>query len=199
MADGMSRWAYPASKGMADVSAHGDEEETKEAKRIIEMEKLMEEEGVKSFVIASEIETADRVDRAVMRYMAKTMSIRPLAQKRAKDKPQSKSTATSSTDANPSTSQSCLKEDRTSDYADSEAWPQYYKVIFSSDDDEKWPRGLSVEHENMFLNGKLHALESCAKDLLDEWHQQWMHPSGKTMQRHGTKVLVSRRSPGAPQ
>ena len=33
--DCMSRWAYPASKGMADVSAHEDEEETKEAKRII--------------------------------------------------------------------------------------------------------------------------------------------------------------------
>ena len=45
MADCLSRWAYPASKGMQDISAHGDEAETAEAKRIIEMERLMEEEG----------------------------------------------------------------------------------------------------------------------------------------------------------
>ena len=32
---------------MTDISAHGDEAETAEAKRIIEMERLMEEEGVK--------------------------------------------------------------------------------------------------------------------------------------------------------
>ena len=49
VADCLSRWAYPASKGMTDVSAHGDEAETAEAKRIIEMERLMEEEGVKSW------------------------------------------------------------------------------------------------------------------------------------------------------
>ena len=49
--DCLSRWAYPASKGMMDVSAHGDEAETAEAKRIIEMERLMEEEGVKCFVV----------------------------------------------------------------------------------------------------------------------------------------------------
>ena len=49
--DCRSRWAYPASKGMADVCAHGDEEEIKEVKRIIEMERLMEEQGVKCFVV----------------------------------------------------------------------------------------------------------------------------------------------------
>ena len=51
VADCLSRWAYPASKGMTDVSAHGDEAETAEAKRIIEMERLMEEEGVKCLVV----------------------------------------------------------------------------------------------------------------------------------------------------
>ena len=35
VADCLSRWAYPASKGMQDISAHGDEAETAEAKRII--------------------------------------------------------------------------------------------------------------------------------------------------------------------
>ena len=51
VADCLSRWVYPASKGMTDVSAHGDEAETAEDKRIIDMERMMEEEGVKCFVI----------------------------------------------------------------------------------------------------------------------------------------------------
>ena len=63
VADCMSRWAYPASKGVADVSAHGKEEETKEAKRIIKMDGLMEEEGVRCFVVvASKTDTADLAD-----------------------------------------------------------------------------------------------------------------------------------------
>ena len=66
VADCLSRWAYPASKGMTDVSAHGDEAETAEAKRIIEMERLMEEEGVKCFVVmAPDAPLGTRMGRAV--------------------------------------------------------------------------------------------------------------------------------------
>ena len=115
VADCMHRWSHPASRGMADVSTHGDEEETKEAKQIIKMERLMEKESVKCFaVMASETDTADRTDQAVMRNMAEEMSIRPLAQMTANDKTQSKSKATSLTHAN-------SLEAWTSDYADSEA------------------------------------------------------------------------------
>ena len=39
VADALSRWAYPASKGLADVSKHGNLESTLEAKEIIEEEK----------------------------------------------------------------------------------------------------------------------------------------------------------------
>ena len=42
---------YPAGKAWMDISSHGDAEETKEAKRIIEMEKAMEQKGVKCFVV----------------------------------------------------------------------------------------------------------------------------------------------------
>ena len=51
MADCLSRWAYPAGKAWMDISSHGDAEETEEAKRIIEMEQVMEQEGVKCFVV----------------------------------------------------------------------------------------------------------------------------------------------------
>ena len=66
MADCLNRWAYPASKGMTDVSAHGDQAETTEAKRIIEMERLVEEEGVKCFVVmAADALLETRMGRAV--------------------------------------------------------------------------------------------------------------------------------------
>ena len=51
---------------MTDASAHGDEAETAEAKRIIEMESLMEEEGVKCFVVmAADVPLGTRMSRAV--------------------------------------------------------------------------------------------------------------------------------------
>ena len=43
MGDCLSRWAYPAGKAWMDISSHGDAEETKEAKHIIEVEKAMEQ------------------------------------------------------------------------------------------------------------------------------------------------------------
>ena len=62
VADCLSRWAYPAGKAWMDISSHGDAEETEEAKRIIEMEKAMEQEGVKCFVVM-----ANRTDLAKFR------------------------------------------------------------------------------------------------------------------------------------
>ena len=59
MADCLSRWAYPAGKAWMDICSHGDAEETEEAERIIEMEKAMEQEGVKCFVVM-----ANRTDLA---------------------------------------------------------------------------------------------------------------------------------------
>ena len=62
VADCLSRWAYPAGKAWMDISSHGDAEETEEAKRIIKMEKAMEQEGVKCFVVM-----ANRTDLAKFR------------------------------------------------------------------------------------------------------------------------------------
>ena len=45
-----------------DICSHGDAEETEEAKRIIEMEKAMQQEGVKCFVVM-----ANRTDLAEFR------------------------------------------------------------------------------------------------------------------------------------
>ena len=62
VADCLSRWAYPAGKAWINISSHGDAEETEEAKRIIKMEKAMEQERVKCFVVM-----ANRTDLAKFR------------------------------------------------------------------------------------------------------------------------------------
>ena len=62
VADCLSRWAYPAGKAWMDISSHGDGKETEEAKCIIEMEKAIEQEGAKCFVVM-----ANRTDRAKFR------------------------------------------------------------------------------------------------------------------------------------
>ena len=38
MADTLSRWAYPASKALADISKHGNRESTEEVREILKEE-----------------------------------------------------------------------------------------------------------------------------------------------------------------
>ena len=154
VADCLSRWAYPASKGMTDISAHGDEAETAEAKRIIEMERLMEEEGVKCFVVmAANVPLGRRMGRA----------IRVLAPERAE----------SDKHLFP---ESCLQDDWTDDYAKSEAFEAEYRAVTDPDDGQKWPKGLTEEDGKLYRNGKLLVPESRVLELCEACNHHMMHP-----------------------
>ena len=157
VADCLSRWAYPASKGMTDVSAHGDEAETAKAKRIIEMERLMEEEGVKCFgVMAADAPLGTRMGRAV-RVLA------PAA-------------AESDKHLFP---ESSLQDNWTDDYAKSEAFAAEYRAVTDPDDGQKWPKGLTEEDGKLYRNGKLLVQESRVLELCEAWHHHMMHPGIK--------------------
>ena len=157
VADCLSRWAYPASKGMTDVSAHGDEAETAEAKRIIEMELLMEEEGVKCFVVmAADAPLGKRMGRPV----------RVLAPEGAE----------SDKHLFP---ESCLPDNWTDDYAKSEAFEAEYRAVTDPDDGQKWPKGLTEEDGKLYRNGKLLVAESRVLELCEAWHHHMMHPGVK--------------------
>ena len=150
----LSRWAHAASKGMTDVSAHGDEAETAEAKRIIEMERLMEEEGVECFVVmAADAYLGRRMGRAV----------RVLAPDGAE----------SNKHLFP---ESCLRDDRTDDYAKYEAFEAEYSAVTDPDDGQKWPTGLTEEDGKLYLNGKLLVPESRVLELCEAGHHHMMHP-----------------------
>ena len=143
VADCLSRWAYPASKGMTDISAHGDEAETAEAKKIMHMEHIMEEEGVKCFVVmAADAPLGRRVRRAV----------RVLAPEGAE----------SDKHLFP---ESCLQDDWTDDYAKSEAFESEYRALIDPDDGQKWPKGLTEEDGKLYRNGRLLVPESRVLEL----------------------------------
>ena len=156
VADCLSRWAYPASKGMTDVSAHGDVAETTEAKRIIEMERLMEEDGVKWFVVMAVESPGTRMGRAV----------RVLAPEGAE----------SDKHLFP---ESCLQDDWTDDYAKSEAFEAEYRAVTDPDDGHKWPKGLTEEDGKLYQNGKLLVPESRVLELCEAWHHHTMHSGVK--------------------
>ena len=154
MADCLSRWASPASKGMTDVSAHGDEAETAEAKGIIVMERLMVEEGVKCFVVvAADAPLGTRMGRAV----------RVLAPEGAESDKHL-------------FSESCLQDDWTDDYAKSEAFEAEYRAVTDPDDGQKWPKGLTEEDDKLSWNGKLLVPESRVLELCEAWRHHMMHP-----------------------
>ena len=159
MANCLSRWAYPASKGMTDVSAHGDEAETAEAKRIIGMERLMEEEGVKCFVVMA-------ADAPLGRRMGRV--VRVLAPEGAE----------SDKHLFP---ESFLQDDwtddcATDDYARSEAFEAEYRAVTDPDDGQKWPKRLTEEDSKLYRNGKLLVPESQVLELCEAWHHHMMHP-----------------------
>ena len=142
---------------MTDVSAHGDEVQTAEAKRIIEMERLMEEEGVKCFVvIAADAPLVTRMDRAV----------RVLAPDGAE----------SDKHLFP---ESCIQDDWTDDYAKSEAFAAKYRAVTDPDDGQKLPKGPTEEDGKLYRNGKLLVPESRVLELCEAWPHHMLHPGVK--------------------
>ena len=164
VADCLSRWAYPADKAWMDISSHGDAEETEEAKRIIEMEKVMEQEGVKCFVVM-----ANRTDLAKFRG-ARVKAIR-------------EETLEQWMVAPVELVRSVLTEDWSDDYAASEHWSKYWNAVSAPSDDE-WPEGLTEDGDKLFLKDKLLVPENRVEELIDHWHNaQLMHPGRDKMQQ----------------
>ena len=135
VADCLSRWAYPAGKAWMDISSHGDAEETEEAKRIIEMEKAMEQEGVKCFVVM-----ANCTDLAKF-WGARVQAIRDETLEQWMVAPVE-------------LVRSVLTEDWSDDYAASDHWSKYWNALSAPSDDE-WPKGLTEDGDKLFPKDKL--------------------------------------------
>ena len=155
---------------MQDISAHGDGAETAEAKRIIEMERLMEEEGVKCFVVmAADAPLASRVSRTVS-------VLAPVGAAGGRPGPAPPVGTESDKHLFP---ESCLQDDWTDDYAKSEAFAAEYRAVTDPDDGQKWPKGLTEEDGKLYRNGKLLVPESRVLELCEAWHHHMLHPGVK--------------------
>ena len=164
VADCLSRWAYPAGKAWMDISSHRDAEETEEAKRIIEMEKAIEQEGVKCFVVM-----ANHTDLAKFRG-AQVQAIR-------------EETLEQWMVAPVELVRSVLTEDWSDDYAASEHWSRYWNAV-SAPSDNEWPEGLTEDGDKLFLKDKLLVPENQMEELIDHWHNaRLMHPGQDKMQQ----------------
>ena len=117
------------------------------------MERLMEEEGVKCFVVmAADAPLGRRMGRAV----------RVLAPEGAE----------SDKHLSPG---SCLQDDWTNDYAKFEAFEAEYRAVTNHDDGHRWPKGLTEEDGKVYRNGKLLVPESRVLELCEAWHHHMMH------------------------
>ena len=164
VADCLSRWPYLAGKAWMDISSHGDAEETEEAKRIIGMEKTMEQEGVKCFVVM-----ANGTDLAKFRG-ARVQAIR-------------EETLQQWMVAPVELVRSVLTEDWSDDYAASEHWSKYWNAL-SAPSDNDWPEGLTEDGDKLFLKDKLLVPENRVEELIDHWHNaHLMHPGRDKMQQ----------------
>ena len=163
MADCLSRWSYLAGKAWMDISSHGDAEETREAKRIIEMEKAIKQEGVKCFVVM-----ANRTDLAKFRG-ARVQAIREESLKQWMVAPVE-------------LVRSVLTEDWSDDYAASEHWGRYWNAVSTPSDDE-WPEGLNEDGDKLFLKDKLLVPETRMVELVDHWHNAQLMHSGRDKMR----------------
>ena len=117
IADSLGCLAYPAGKAWMDTSSGGDAEETEEAKRIIELEKAMEEGHTKCFVVmASKAELNHRRDARVRVLMEETLEECLMAPIESVE--------------------SVLLKDWSEDYAASEHWVKYWNTVSAPSDDE---------------------------------------------------------------
>ena len=132
-----------------DISMHGDAEETAEAKRIIEAERLLEEGEAKCFVVmGSRAELAQVRDAKVQAVEAQMKEDMVRAIEGV---------------------QSVLMEYWSDDYANSDHWLKYWNAV-SVPSDEEWQEGLMEDRDKLFLNDKLLVPENRVEDLIDHWH-----------------------------
>ena len=135
MVDCLSCWPYPAGKAWMDISMHGDAEETAEAKRIIQAQRLLGEGEAKCFlVMGSRAELAQVRDakvQAVEAQMEEEDMVRAIEGV-----------------------QSVLMEDWSDYYANSDHWLKSWNAVSAPSDDicrrDCWKTGRSSSSRTSF-------------------------------------------------
>ena len=153
VADCLSRWAYPASKGMTDVSAHVLGAETAGANKMTDMECMMEEDDATCLVVMT-------ADAPLGRRLSR--GLRVLAPEGAE----------SDKHLFP---ESCLQDNSADDYDKSEAFESKCWALTDPDDRQKWPKGLTKEDGKLYPNSTLLVPTSRVLELCEAWYHDIIH------------------------
>ena len=164
VANCLSCWADPAGKAGIDISSHEDAEKAEEGRRIIEVEKAMEEDDTKCFVvIASKAELRQRRDAGVRVLMEEALEESLMARIEYVEL--------------------VLMQDWPEDCVSSEQWNKYWNAVSDPSDDE-WPKGLTEDGDKLILNDKLFVRVIWVEAPMDDWHNPHpMLPGRNKMQR----------------
>ena len=162
VADCLGLWVYPASKGLADISMHGDEAETAEAKRIIKLEEHLERGDAHCFVVM--------VHRADGAPKERTSALAQRETSVAHKRQVAQEAWLLNTKAPPL--KPCLAEDWEEDCAKSEYWATHWVASSKPESELAWPAGLRVDHGKLFVFDKLLIPEARMDQVVQEGHDQ---------------------------
>ena len=141
VADSLSVWAYPASKGLADISMHAAEAETAKAKRIIELEERLERGDAHCFAVM-----AHRAERAPEE---RTVALTKRETSLKRERQVAREALLLNTKAAPL--KLCLLEDWEEDYAKSEYWASHLEASSKPESDVALRAGLRVDDGKLFV------------------------------------------------
>ena len=172
VADALSRWAYPASKGLQDVSSHGSLEDWKAVKEMEEVEraavqvigvqKRRDHEHVDAginYTIGNDDGTHDAEKRTSTRSFDEEVHVEPVGTRRAPI----------ATDA----ASSVLAENWSAWYEASKTWKDSWTA--TSTPNAEWPKDIQLRNGFMFLRRRLCVPEAAAQKLMVEWHEKLGH------------------------
>ena len=189
VADCLSRWAYPASAALKDVSHHGSLEDYEEAKEIIDKEEGEEREEDKEksggAVYVVRVEDPLKSPNWDIVEGCEVFGVRALSSKKKK-LPSPRLPARSARhpytpdreEPSPYLTSPIFQRDWTKEYRESGEFQKAWRACHG---EGEWPEGFQVHGskvEFLYKRGKLCVPEGLALEFLEEWHSGPMGHAG---------------------
>ena len=151
---------------------HGDESETAEAKRIIELEERLECGDAHCFIIMAQPGDGTKTKRAAAPARREAL----VARKRQA------TTEGWLDDAKATSLALCLAEDCDKDYANPDFLATHCEATSRPESELAWPAGLGVDDSKLFVVDKMPIPEPGMDQVVQQWHdRQFLHPGLENM------------------
>ena len=173
VADCLRWWAYLASKCLAAISMHGNEAETAEAHRILEMEECLEHGDAHCFVVMGQ--------KAEGTPGQRTVALAKQEASMARDRQAATEAWLLNTEAAPLTFG--LAEDWDEEYTKSEYWATHWEASSKPGSELPWPAGLCVDNGKLFVFNKMLINDTRMDQVVHDWYKQQLLHQGLERRR----------------